>query len=222
MQINKNGGIYLSFLVFFEKGDEDLRRLARIMSFVVVFTLLVASVALAETIRCTNTECVGTNEADVINGNDEDQNFDARAGNDIIFAGGGIDTIEGDEGADEIFGEEGDDTIFGGDGVDMIEGNEGIDTIFGGNGADTIEGNEDNDRIDGQAGSDTVDGGNGDDRINDLAGDDRDTLFGNAGNDRLNDADGGGRDIIRGGTGDDVCIGDRGDTFKGCEVERIR
>jgi len=204
MQINKNGGIYLSFLVFFEKGDEDLRRLARIMSFVVVFTLLVASVALAETIRCTNTECVGTNEADVINGNDEDQNFDARAGNDIIFAGGGIDTIEGDEGDDEIFGEEGD------------------DTIFGGNGADTIEGNEDNDRIDGQAGSDTVDGGNGDDRINDLAGDDRDTLFGNAGNDRLNDADGSGRDIIRGGTGDDVCIGDRGDTFKGCEVERIR
>ncbi len=47
-------------------------------------------------------------------------------------------------------------------------------------------------------------------------------LFGNAGSDRLNDADGDGRDVIRGGEGDDVCIGDRNDSFKGYEVERIR
>jgi RTX calcium-binding nonapeptide repeat (4 copies) len=62
----------------------------------------------------------------------------------------------------------------------------------------------------------------GDDQLYDQSGNDTDVLNGNVGDDRLNDADGDGRDTINGGNGYDVCIGDRNDTFKNCEVERIR
>lgn len=42
------------------------------------------------------------------------------------------------------------------------------------------------------------------------------------GSDRLDGADNDSRDTIRRGKGDNVCIGDRTDTFRGCEKERIR
>ena len=67
-----------------------------------------------------------------------------------------------------------------------------------------------------------MNGGDGNDRLYDQAGSDTDNLDGNNGRDQLNAADNDGRDVIRGGNGDDVCIGDRRDTFRGCEKERIR
>jgi hypothetical protein len=45
---------------------------------------------------------------------------------------------------------------------------------------------------------------------------------GSNGSDRLDGADNDSRDTIRRGKGDNVCIGDRADTFRGCEKERIR
>jgi hypothetical protein len=78
---------------------------------------------------------------------------------------------------------------------------------------DTITGTDRSQTFFGQAGGDT---------LRDTAGDDADTIYGEDGGDRLNDADGDGRDTIRGGAGYDVCIGDRQDTFRGCEDIRIR
>ena len=83
--------------------------------------------------------------------------YDEEVGN-IVYAGGGDDTIYGSKNADKIYGEEGgdyilaragDDVIYGGVGNDALYGGAGNDTyIFGrGDGVDTINdyGNNEND-----------------------------------------------------------------------------
>ena len=55
--------------------------------------------------------------------------IDAKAGDDVILAGDGIDWIRGGAGRD---------TIYGRDGSDRIDGGPGVDTIYGGGGFDTI------------------------------------------------------------------------------------
>ena len=82
---------------------------------------------------------------------------------------------------------------------------------------DTCYGTNHRDKITGTDNSQDIFGLRRDDLLRDRAGHDRDLLSGNAGDDRLNDNDGDSRDVIRGGPGYDVCIGDRGDTFRGCE-----
>jgi Ca2+-binding RTX toxin-like protein len=82
------------------------------------------------------------------------------------------DTLIGDEDANIIFGGGGADTITGGLGNDVLDardaeatggstlnGDAGIDTLFGGNGADTLNGGADNDTLDGGPGADTLSGG---------------------------------------------------------------
>ena len=118
-----------------------MARIARIAVFSVVFVLLAAGLAMADTFTCTTAYCIGTNNEDTITGTDRSQEF------------------------------------FGRDGADVLR---------------------------------------------DRAGNDADTIWGEDGRDRLNDADGDGRDALRGGAGYDVCIGDRNDTFRGCEDVRIR
>ena len=104
-------------------------------------------------------------------------------------------------------------TIYGTSDPDEIDCCPTDDIIYGYGGGDDINSGE---------GDDSVYGGGGNDRLVDYAGEDTDTLRGQAGRDRLNDADNDGRDTIIGGKGYDVCIGDRRDEFRGCEVERIR
>ncbi|MFT3688815.1 calcium-binding protein [Paenirhodobacter sp.] len=66
---------------------------------------------------------------------------------DIIFAGGGADSIQGGTGWDWISGGAGNDTLFGGDQDDTIFGGSGNDLIYGGNQMDYLEGG---------AGADTI------------------------------------------------------------------
>lgn len=87
---------------------------------------------------------------------------------DVILAGGGDDSVRGEEDSDVIFGGTGDDTVDGGAGGDAIDGGEG------------------NDVLDGGAGRDIVVGGDGDDTIsgsNDNPDDGGDILAGQFGND---------------------------------------
>jgi hypothetical protein len=62
--------------------------------------------------------------------------FDAAAGDDIVFAGSGNDGILGGAGFDRLYGGLGDDTLDGGTGDDKLVGGAGNDTLTGGEGAD--------------------------------------------------------------------------------------
>jgi Ca2+-binding RTX toxin-like protein len=142
---------------------------------------------------------LGTDVADKIIGDDQNNYLQGRGGKDFIDGGNGNDTILGDQGNDTLnggqgndvlnggqgkdllLGGEGNDTINGGDGNDTIRGGTGDDALFGGNGDDSIQGDEGNDFIDGGAGNDFVDGGAGDDFLQGSAG--NDTLAGLAGYD---------------------------------------
>ncbi|WP_304694411.1 calcium-binding protein [Conexibacter sp. CPCC 205706] len=116
----------------------------------------------------------GTQQNDILSGNNAGNTIWARAGDDTVFGNGGDDLLKG---------QNGDDTIHGGDGADNIVAGPGDDTLTGDIGADTIDGEGNNDTIYGDAGDDMLFGLDGDDTIN---GDDgNDTLNGNAGNDTL-------------------------------------
>ena len=96
------------------------------------------------------------------------------AGNDLILASDGGDTIRAQAGDDCIIGGSGDDRIragggadiiYGGLGDDFLAGKKGNDIIYGGTGSDQIVGNHGNDTIYGQDGDDAIRGGVGDDII---------------------------------------------------------
>ncbi|TAK48585.1 MAG: hypothetical protein EPO23_08160 [Xanthobacteraceae bacterium] len=57
-----------------------------------------------------------------------------------ILAGGGDDTINGDNSANTLNGAAGNDYIFGGGGADMIYGGDGDDMLIGGGGLDFVDG----------------------------------------------------------------------------------
>ncbi len=116
----------------------------------------------------------GTDQADQIIGDTEDNGLYGHGGNDSIDGGSGSDFIDGGDGNDriaagdlddEIYGGSGDDTIDAGAGDDYIEGNDGNDSISAGAGMDRIDGGAGNDRLDGAAGFDVLIGGSGDDRL---------------------------------------------------------
>ncbi|NBP11681.1 MAG: calcium-binding protein, partial [Betaproteobacteria bacterium] len=136
---------------------------------------------------------------------------------DVIYGGGGKDSILAGDGNDTIKGSLGDDTINGGGGDDVITGGEpgyynpegfydgskpfegnkvidgglGNDTINGGVGDDILLGGEGNDVIDGKQNSDSIDGGSGSDIL--VGGTGNDTIRGGAGNDLIK----GGNDFLR-------------------------
>ena len=62
----------------------------------------------------------------------------AKAGDDVIIGGDGIDWIDGGPGRDTIYARRGDDRIDGGSGVDTIHGGLGFDTIHSADLADTV------------------------------------------------------------------------------------
>jgi Ca2+-binding RTX toxin-like protein len=96
-------------------------------------------------------------------------------GDNLIFAGGGNDSVQAGFGADIVFGGAGDDTILGygasgvspsgtagviaADGPDRLFGGRGDDLIFGGGGDDLLSGGGGKDRLVGGAGVDTLVGG---------------------------------------------------------------
>ncbi|MFD4878446.1 calcium-binding protein [Streptomyces sp. NPDC058420] len=77
---------------------------------------------------------------------------DGGAGNDVITAGAGAQSLTGGAGNDKIHGGAGNDFIYGGTGNDTLWGEAGADTIYGNSGNDTLWGG---------AGTDVLSGGPG-------------------------------------------------------------
>lgn len=150
----------------------------------------------------------GDNLANLLSGNDGDDEIVGLGGDDLLFGGNGDDILSGDAG---------DDILTGGLGADLLEGGEGFDTAdysqatqgvlinmpFGGLGGEAlgdeydsieaIQGSSFDDGIVGNAGNNTLFGGDGEDGI--FGGDGDDTIIGGRGNDSL-----------RGGEGNDLFI----------------
>ncbi|MDZ7994851.1 MAG: hypothetical protein RM022_001745 [Nostoc sp. EfeVER01] len=116
---------------------------------------------------------IGTDVA-TTKGNDTFSGANFSAGNKVIFAGDGYDSI----------------SLSGVVGNHYIDGGAGIDTLVGGSGADIIDGGSDNDNLL---------GGNGDDILFGSSG--KDILIGNTGNDYLQGDSG--DDLLTGGAGSD-------------------
>lgn len=123
----------------------------------------------------------GSDQADIVNGNQGNDRLILGKGDDTIFGGKGNDSIVGEQGKDFFSGDVGDDILFGGDLndqfidlADTIYGGAGDDTIFGQAGNDFLNGNQDNDYIVGGEGNDIIRGGKG-----------GDLLFGDQGSDTL-------------------------------------
>ncbi|MEG4048095.1 hypothetical protein QUA25_25775, partial [Microcoleus sp. Pol17C6] len=159
-----------------------------------------------------NDELLGSNAANIFEGQSGDDNLYGGADNDIIngnqgndFIAGGKDedTLYGDEGNDIILGESGNDLIFGGKGNDFLHGREGMDIIYGNKDDDFIDGGKDNDTLYGGKGNDILLGSQGDDNLFGQQG--NDTICGGEGNDLINGDEG--ADILGGCAGNDTLFG---------------
>lgn len=106
----------------------------------------------------------GSNHADVLDGDAE---------NNTLLGYGGNDTLGGLGGNDFLSGGSGHDLVYGGSGDDTIQGNSDNDRLYGGTNNDTIDGGSGNDRIYGESGNDVLTGGTGNDRIDGGSGSDR-------------------------------------------------
>ena len=103
----------------------------------------------------------GTNSADILIGDEEDDNIKGLQGNDTLGGKAGNDDLDGDAGNDTLFGVDGDDTLTGGNGDDLLRGQSGNDVLDGGEGNDTLFGGNQFDRLIGYDGNDFLDGGRG-------------------------------------------------------------
>lgn len=93
----------------------------------------------------------GSENSELVYGNDGMDFLIGLAGNDSIFGGKGIDLIRGDIGDDYLRGDRDADLIFGGAGNDILIGGKGNDYLNGENGNDTLVGNEGRDILIGSA-----------------------------------------------------------------------
>lgn len=180
-----------------------------------------------------NDEIIGSEFAEVLNGNQGNDTISGGNGHDVLLGGGGDDSLSGGNGHDTLRGHSGRDAIFGEtEGEDETSGAlttvplqlsldgqivepfvvlnhgeiPGNDVVFGGVGNDRIEGNGGGDRLTGGAGSDVIDGHDGDDVISGGSG--NDTLRGWKGNDTISGA--AGTDTILGAAGNDLIFGGNG------------
>ena len=84
---------------------------------------------------------------------------------DFIAADAAAQTLNGNAGQDLIFGGDGVDTINGNAEDDRLDGDAGNDILNGGDGDDMLWGEADRDRLSGGTGNDTLDAGAGDDNL---------------------------------------------------------
>ncbi|WGW03669.1 calcium-binding protein [Tropicibacter oceani] len=173
---------------------------------------------------------LGSNYADTISGNDDDNILYGADGNDTLSGLAGDDILVGGEGDDSLMGMDDDDVLSGGLGADVMNGGNGDDTItyedstkgagarldggvnWGAALGDTIQETENlkggiwADTFVGSTGDNVLDGGIGWDTLWGNSGDD--TLLGGRGNDKLygqND-----NDVLIGGVGADTMVGGAG------------
>ncbi|WP_198016765.1 calcium-binding protein [Rubidibacter lacunae] len=109
---------------------------------------------------------IGTQNDDVIRGDNGINVFNGGEGDDVLFGGAGNDVLFGEGGDDLLFGNAGNDVLFGGVGNDVLFGNAGNDVLFGEGGNDLLFGNAGNDVLFGGAGNDFLFGGAGNDILN--------------------------------------------------------
>jgi Ca2+-binding RTX toxin-like protein len=107
---------------------------------------LVAGVAVARTYTCEDNRCPGTNNRDVITGDDSGQTFRLMEGNDVGRGKGGDDLLLGDGGNDDLYGNRGADVL-------RDRGDEGdYDELFGGKGHDVLRADDGDSRDSGSCG----------------------------------------------------------------------
>ncbi len=168
---------------------------------------------------------VGSNAADTLEGD---------GNNNILQGGQGEDILRGLVGDDSLQGGTKNDALYGGEGNDRLSGGEGLDTLDGGEGFDTVDYSlDDSDRQrshsvtlresgvteakDRETGEVTeklvnIEGIIGGDAIDRLIGNSQDNLL----------SGGGGDDYLAGGAGNDILIAEGGtDTLKGDEGKDI-
>ena len=105
---------------------------------------------------------VGTDQDDVLLGDD---------GSNTLDGGRGDDTLRGRGGDDRLDGKRGDDDLRGGDGDDRLDGRRGDDNLLGGAGDDRLFGQQGDDVLRGGRGADELGGGPGADTFRWTAGD---------------------------------------------------
>ncbi len=114
----------------------------------------------------------------------------------IVYGGGGADTLTGSSQSN---------VLDGGAGGDVVNGGGDDDTLYGGfdAGADTLRGGAGNDLLFSGDGPDVLDGGPGEDEFRSDLG--NDTVLGGAGNDSVYEHDvSSGADVLVGGPGTDI------------------
>jgi Ca2+-binding RTX toxin-like protein len=156
-----------------------------------------------------NDTLTGTDEADIIFGDN---------GNDTIMGLAGNDFLSGDDGDDDINTGAGDDIVRGGAGNDTIGGMAGRDVVLAGDGDDFIAWNDPTgDAVFGEQGNDTILGGNvAADTIDGGDGDDLIRAFANSPENAT------AADLLLGGNGSDVVIGgNAADTIDGGDSNDI-
>ncbi|MEH2416353.1 hypothetical protein [Nostoc sp.] len=106
-----------------------------------------------------------SNDVATTNGDDTFSRGDFSPSDQVIFAGGGDDSISlsGVAGNHYIDGGSGDDILFGGSGADRIDGGSDDDNLVGRNGDDTLFGSSGKDILSGDNGNDYLQGDSGDD-----------------------------------------------------------
>ena len=159
---------------------------------------------------------IGSEHADTLSGDDENNVIEGNGGADTLEGGYGNDRLEGGAGADTLDGGGGEDTVYytgsnagvtvnlrtgeGSGGHAAGDSIRGFERIIGSAYADTLTGDDGDNVIEGGAGADTLDGGDGDDRLWGDLGDD--TLRGGAGDYWLWGS--AGADTLDGGGGEDT------------------
>ena len=174
---------------------------------------------------------IGSDDNDVLIGNDLANDIDGGAGDDVIVLSGGRDRLNGGDGVDTLSSRFAPEAVtldlqngtvmvglnqsnifnienaIGSDFDDVLKGSDDANILTGGEGSDRLHGRNGDDTLYGQAGDDTLHGGTGDDRLLGAVGDDE--LKGDRGQDTLKG--GVGNDSLDGGQGNDTLYGNQGD-----------
>lgn len=167
--------------------------------FVTGYAFETLSLSSGQTIDLTNLNIItiGSDNADSVAGISTNSNL-----NDVFFAFGGDDILDGGDGNDYLDGSSGNDTLYGNNGADALLGGFGVDNLYGMDGNDILYGGDQNDLLYGQNGIDWIEGGSGNDQL--YGGADVDLLFAQDGDDILNG--GAGADYLDGGAGSDTFV----------------
>lgn len=165
----------------------------------------------------------GSSDANLLVGNEGDDEISAGSGDDWVVGGAGNDEMYGQAGVDTVDYSDQPGSVISLDGVandgpagvnemagadfENVVGSPGNDTITGSDAVNSIDGESGDDTISAEDGDDTVVGGAGDDTI--AAGDGVDAVSAGAGTDQVDS--GAGADIAHGDDGDDSIVGGPGE-----------